>query len=311
MNNKINLILDFDPGHDDAIALMVASKNCKINLLGITVVSGNQTIEKVTRNALNLVDYLNIDAEVYQGVTQPLIKEVEVCSAIHGESGLDGFDFPSHKKVVSKVKAWDYIIDQCLRDKDITLVTCGPLTNIALALKLEPNIKNNIKEIVMMGGSMEHGNVTPAAEFNIFCDPEAAHIVFSSGINIKMIGLDVTRKVKVYSSIIDKFSTIKNNAGELFVSLMKVFNENQLKVFGFDGAPLHDPCTVVALLDKDVVKFEKMNVEIDISHLSSYGRTNCDRFDYLKKAQNAFVATDINIDKYWDLIFNHLKDYSC
>ncbi|MCK4551844.1 MAG: nucleoside hydrolase [Tenericutes bacterium] len=307
-NRKI--ILDCDPGHDDAIAIMLAGKNSKLELLGITVESGNQTLEKTGLNALNLCQYLNIDVPVCLGASNPIIKEVEVCEAIHGETGLDGFDFPNLEISYDPRHAVDFIIETILKsDKKVTMVTTGPMTNLALAIRIEPNILNNIEEVVIMGGSYSNGNVTPAAEFNIYCDPEAAHIVFNSGLKVTMVGLDVTRKVLVLPEIVDRMTKIDNNASKLFTKLMIVFNENQKRVFGFDGAPLHDPVTIAYLIDPTVIDVDFVHCEIDISNGSSYGRTNCDIFDYLKLKKNTFVAKNIDVDKFWNIIEEALRMY--
>ena len=304
--DKRKIILDCDPGHDDAIAILLAGKSNKIELLGITVSSGNQTIEKTSRNAYNLVKYLDINVPVAVGCTHPIIKDVEVCAKIHGESGLDGFTFPNYEYNFDSRHAVNFIIDTILENKDTTMVVTGPLTNFALALRLNPSIKNNIKEVILMGGSIMNGNVSPAAEFNILCDPEAADIVFKSGIKIKMVGLDVTRKVLLLPEILESYKNIETKSAKLFYALMKVFNENQADTFGFKGAPLHDPATILSIIDDSLITYKKMNVEIDLSHGCSYGRTNCDYFNYLNKEPNAYVAIDINVDRYWELIKEHL-----
>jgi ribosylpyrimidine nucleosidase len=193
----------------------------------------------------------------------------------------------------------------------VILVPTGPLTNIALALKHEPKIKDHIAKIVLMGGSMGFGNVTPAAEFNILVDPEAAEIVFASGLPIYMNGLDVTREVLVHHSIIERMDQVDNKASRFFHDLMITFNANQKKVFGWpDGGPLHDPVTIVSLLDTKCVTYQAMNVTIDVSGGPSYGRTNCDRYDYLHLPKNAFVATAIDVPAYWDVIEKGLRLYS-
>jgi ribosylpyrimidine nucleosidase len=161
-----------------------------------------------------------------------------------------------------------------------------------------------------MGGSIGAGNVTPAAEFNIFVDPEAADIVFNSGLPVYMNGLDVTRKVLVLSSVVDRMEKIHNQASDLFVALMNTYNANQKKVFSWSkGGPLHDPVTIVSLLDPSCVTYKYMNTVIDVSRGPSYGRTNCDQFDYLQQKPNAFVATDIDVEKYWNAIERVLRLY--
>lgn len=310
MMEKKNIILDCDPGHDDAIAILLAGNNPKLNLLGITVVAGNQTIEKTAQNAFNVANYLNINVPIAIGKNNPLVRERVICEAIHGESGLDGFIFPKIEPKYDSRHAANFIIDTVLNNDDVTLVATGPLTNIALAIRLEPKIVAKIKEIVIMGGSIDHGNTSPAAEFNIMCDPEAAYIVFHSGAKVKMVGLNVTRQVLVLPEVISRMEKINNKASDLFVKLMRVFNENQHKTFNLVAGPLHDPVTIVSLIDESVVKFQKMNVEIDISHGPSYGRTNCDVFDYLHQEHNAEVAMEIDVDKYWDIIEQGIKSYS-
>ncbi len=307
---KRKLILDCDPGHDDAFAILLAGNNPQIDLLGITVASGNQTLEKTGKNALNLVQFLDINVPVCLGAINPIIKEVEVCEAIHGDTGLDGFDFPPLEIDYDTRSAMDFMIESILNsDELVTVVTTGPMTNLALAIRMNPKILSNIEEIVLMGGSYQNGNVSPAAEFNIFCDPEAAYICFNSGLKITMVGLDVTRKVKVYSHIIDRMEKVNNEASDLFVKLMRVFNENHKKVFGFDGSPLHDPVTIAYLMNPSLLHTQFMNCEIDISHGPSYGRTNCDIFDYLKKPKNTHVAMDIDENLFWDIVEESLRRY--
>ncbi len=306
---KRNIILDCDPGHDDAIAILLAGSNPNLNLLGISVVAGNQTIEKTARNALNVATYLGIDVPVAIGCEFPMVRERVICAAIHGESGLDGFDFPKYDKPFDKRHGVQLIIDSVLNNEDVTIVATGPLTNVAMAIKLEPKLLNKVKEIVLMGGSVDNGNTSPAAEFNIMCDPEAAHVVFSSGIPVKMIGLNVTRKVIVTDEVISRMEKINSKPSDMFAKLMKVFNANQRNTFGVKAGPLHDPATVACLIDESLIKFQKMNVVIDISHGPSYGRTNCDIFDYLHAPHNAYVAMDIDVEKYWNIVEKGIKAY--
>lgn len=215
------IILDCDPGHDDAIAILLAGKSKYIELLGITVVAGNQTLEKTTKNALNVCQYLGLDVPVYAGCGQPMIRDKQVISEeIHGESGLDGPAFEILERKAEEKHAVLYLIETLMNsDGDITLVPTGPLTNIAMAMRLEPKIVSKIKEIVLMGGTYQLGNVTPAAEFNILADGDAAHVVFTSGCPIVMVGLDVTRKVLCYPSIIERMEKSNSKASQLFGEL--------------------------------------------------------------------------------------------
>ncbi len=308
--NKRPLILDCDPGHDDAIAILLAGLDPSIDLLGITVSAGNQTLEKTGKNALNLVQYLNLDIPVALGVSKPLIRKQQIAEDIHGESGLDGFDFPALKIDYAQQHAVDFIIDTLKKnDKKVTVVTTGPMTNLALALSMDETIVSHIEEIVFMGGSIGYGNVSPAAEFNMLVDPEAAHIVIRSGVKITMVGLDVTRKVQVLPSVIDRMAKLNTKASRLFTALMRVFNENQKRVFGLAGGPLHDPVTIAHLLDKQLLELKHVRLDIDLSHGPSYGRTNCDMFDYLAQDKNAYVGVDIDVDRFWNLIEAGLKRY--
>lgn len=299
---KKKIILDCDPGHDDAIAILLAGFSPKIHLLGISVASGNQTIEKTARNTLNICRYFNIDVPIAVGCSRPLVALPMICSQIHGESGLDGFDFPVYEQKFDSRHGAQLIIDLLKQNEDVTVVTTGPMTNLALALRLAPEIIPHIHEIIFMGGSVDNGNVSPAAEFNILVDPEAAHIVLHSGIPTKMVGLNVTRKVLVTDEIINKASLLNTKASVFFTKLMRVFLDNQRKIFQVKGAPLHDPVTIASIIDESLVKFQDMNVEIDISHGSSYGRTNCDVFNYLHAPQNCQVAMDVDVGKFWSII---------
>lgn len=308
---KNKIILDCDPGHDDAVAIMLAGKSPKIDLLGITVVAGNQTIEKTVKNALNVCQYLGLDTPVYAGCGRPMIRERQIISEeIHGETGLDGPKFEKLEKKVEKEHAVHFIIDKLMNsDGDITLVPTGPFTNIAMAMRMEPKIVDKIKQIVLMGGCYQLGNVTPAAEFNIYADAEAAHVVFTCGRPITMVGLDVTRKVLCYPSIIERMEKIETKSSELFAELMKFFNKSQKEVFGWEGGPLHDPVTVAYLIDPTLLTVKHVFTEIDIRSTQSYGRTNCDFFGNSGKSPNSFISVDIDVEKFWNIIEEGIRNY--
>ncbi|MEA4911172.1 MAG: nucleoside hydrolase, partial [Oscillospiraceae bacterium] len=245
--DKRKLILDCDPGHDDATAIMMAGNNEKFELLGITTVRGNQTLEKTTRNALDVCQWLGLnDVPVCAGSDRPIVREAPPVEArVHGESGLDGPSFEPLTKKLDARSAIDFIVEQVHKyPNEVTLVITGPMTNVALAFRKDPEIVKLIPEILFMGGSWAHGNVTPAAEFNIWADPEAADIVFRSGIPMVMMGLDVTRQALCYPSVVERMAKIDNRAAKLFVDLMGYFCMTQKKVFGWEGGPLHDPTTI-------------------------------------------------------------------
>lgn len=300
---KSKIILDCDPGHDDAIAIALAGKAPEIDLLGISVVSGNQSIEKTTHNALSVCQYLGIDVPVAMGAAKPLVRAPRICPEINGETGLDGFLFPPLVKSKDPRPASEFIRDLCLANQDVILVPTGPLTNIAMALRDYPMIKSHISKIVLMGGSMGLGNITPAAEFNFLVDPEAADIVFHSGLPVYMNGLDVTRQVLVHEAIIERIERLQNPASRMFGQLMRTFNANQKAVFGWpDGGPLHDPVTIVSLIDPRIVTYRFAYVDIDTSNGPSFGRSNCDIYELSHQAKNAFVATEISVKGYWAVV---------
>lgn len=307
---KTKIILDCDPGHDDAVAVLLAGSSEAIDLLGITVVAGNQTLEKTAKNALRVVQWLGLDVPVYAGCGQPMIREKVIAGDIHGESGLDGPVFPPLDRDVQPMHAVEYMIRTLLdSDGDITVVTTGPMTNLAMAMRMEPRIVEKIQRIVLMGGSYQNGNVTPAAEFNIFADADAAYVCFTSGRPITMVGLDVTRKVLCYPEIVERMAKVDNKASRLFVDLMGHFCKTQKEIFGWEGGPLHDPVTVAALIDPTLLTTKPMNAQIENRSVQSYGRTNCDFFGYLQLPATADVAIDIDVEKFWDIVEQGIRNY--
>ena len=239
-----------------------------------------------------------------------MVRKKVVAGDIHGESGLDGPVFPPLERKAEPEHAVNFIIKTLMESEgDITVVTTGPMTNLAMAMRMEPNIVPKIKQIVLMGGAIANGNVSPAAEFNIMADAEAAYVCFTSGRPMTMVGLDVTRKVLCYPEIVERMGRIGNRASKLFVDLMGHFCKTQKEVFGWEGGPLHDPVTLAYLIDPSVLKVKPMNVRIDIRSTESYGRTNCDPFDYLHLPHTADVAMDIDVERFWDIIEENIRLY--
>ena len=301
--SKINIILDCDPGHDDAIALLLSCYSEKLNLLAVTTCAGNQTIDKTSKNALNLLNFFNKNIPLAKGSSSPIKRKIMTCPEIHGESGLDGFIFPQYEENYDKRVGYQLIIDTLLANEHVTVVTTGPMTNLALAISHNREILKHIDEIVLMGGSTEKGNITEYAEFNILVDPEAADICFRSGVPLRMLGLNVTRQILVRDEIVDEARKINTRGSDLFVKLMKVFNENQRSFFGLEAGPLHDPATIVSLIEPSVFTFEDMKVEIDTSNTEKAGQTICRK----SVISNCKVATKVDINKYWEIIFDHLR----
>lgn len=312
----IKIILDVDPGHDDAVAIMMAAKSPEIDLLGITVVSGNNSLEKTFKNTLNICSWLDIDVPISKGMDRPMVRERYLSSDaavgnVHGVTGLDGHEFGEITVRAVDKHAVHFIVDTLMNtDEKITIVPTGPLTNIGMALRLEPKIIEKIDRIVLMGGAYGIGNMTPSAEFNILADPEAAHVVFSSGLPIVMMGLDLTRQAYCGDEVIEKMKTINNRASELFVNLMGFFKESQKREFGWDSPPIHDPTTIAYLLKPEIFETVECNVEISLSRNMTYGRTVCDVFGVTDKVKNTKVATKIDYNEFWDLVYNTLRLYS-
>lgn len=309
--DRRKIILDCDPGHDDAVAIMLAAREPSLELLGVTVVAGNQTLENTQRNARNVLQWIGADVPVYAGCSGPMVRDKVIAGDIHGSTGLDGPVFPPLRKELEPEHAVQFLIRTLLASQgDITVVTTGPMTNLAMALRLEPRISEKIARIVLMGGSITNGNVSPAAEFNILADAEAACVCFRSGRPITMVGLDVTRRVLCYPEIVERMSRIGNPASELFVALMEHFCKTQKAIFGWEGGPLHDPVTIASLIDPQLLTLKPMNVQIDIRSTQSYGRTNCDAFGYLRLPPTADVAVDIDVPRFWDIVERGLRRYS-
>jgi len=308
---KKKVIIDCDPGHDDAIAILLAGRSPYINLQAITVVAGNQILEKTTRNTLNICSAMGItNVPIAAGMSKPIVREQIIASNVHGETGLDGPIFDKPTVQLDPRHGVDLIIELLMKsDEDITIVPMGPLTNVGMAIIREPRIVPKIKQIVLMGGAYQLGNVTPAAEFNIYADPEAAHIVFSCGRPIVMMGLDLTRQALATPKVIAKMKSIGNKASNLFVDLMEFFTKTQHEVFGWDSPPVHDPTTIAWLIDPNVIETKPMHVEIELTSGKSYGRTLCDYFGITQRPANAKVAIKLDFDKFWNIVYETLKLY--
>ena len=309
--SKRKIIIDTDPGHDDAIAIMMAGKHPKLDVLALTVVAGNQTLEKTVTNALHICEHLDIDVPIYAGMGLPMVREQVVAEYAHGKTGLDGHKVSAPPKRGPQTKhAINYIIDTLLEsDNDITLVPIGPLTNIAMAMRIEPKIIPKIQEIVIMGGAYQLGNVTPCAEFNIFADPEAAHVVFTSGAPIVMMGLDMTNKTRSIPQVRERMKNIGNIASEFFVSITTYTAQVIEKLIGTEGGALHDATCIAWLIDPGCITLKEMPVEVEIQSSKCYGRTICDYYNFRKKPANARVSVDVDLEKFWNIVEDCIRLY--
>lgn len=303
MSNNKKIILDTDPGIDDAVAIAIALFSEELDVKLITTVAGNVSIDKTTKNALNLTSFFNKKVPVAQGAHKPLIRPLEDGSSIHGHSGLDGYEFKDSKENLSEKNAVEAMKELILSSTEpITLVPVGPLTNIALLLTLYPQCKNNIERIVLMGGSASGGNRTPAAEYNIFADPEAAKIVFEAGLKIVMCGLDVTNKAVITKEDMEEIKAL-NKTGEMLYSLFKHYRSGSIET----GLRMHDSCAIAYLLKPELFQTKDCFVAVETLGEYTFGETIVDINNVYKKDFNASVCLDINVDGFRRWLIESLK----
>lgn len=318
-------IMDCDPGHDDAIALILAAKH--LDLLGITTVGGNQTIEKVTTNALKVLEIIKrTDIPVYPGSQKPWIQKLETAPQFHGESGLDGPQVPDPVTKPQSMHAADFIVDMARKNKKVSLIATGPLTNLATALQLDHTISEKIEEIYIMGGSVTFGNWTPAAEFNIYVDPEAASKVFNSGIPIRMCGINLTRQSFVTQKDLAILKDINNQVALFCHDLLKFFIGTCEKSAYIAGANLHDVCAVAWAVDPGLIKAVDMHVQIELQGKFTRGMTVCD-YRHVRSANplidleheptmhfrgekpNCAVGLELDVDAFFSLLYDTIRSY--
>ena len=320
------IILDCDPGHDDAVAILLAAGNPDIELLGLTTVGGNHTIDHVTRNAQQVLTVAGLrDVPVYRGVTRPLLNDVVTAEDIHGNTGMEihGFDLPEPAVEVEEIGAVQWIVDTLMREEPgtVTLVPTGPLTNIALAARLEPRIVSRVREVVLMGGAYGAGNFSPSAEFNIAVDPEAAAIVFGEDWPVVMVGLDLTHQALATPAVQERFRELGTPSGDFLAALVDAFRSNYRNAQGFDNPPVHDPCAVAYVIDPTVVETVSVPVSVELAGTLTRGRTVADLRAFgaalasgvpgggaapaasaADASCNTSVATRLDVDRFWDLV---------
>ena len=296
----IPVILDCDPGHDDAIALLLALASPELELVGVTTVHGNQTLEKTTDNALRVLAFAGRqDVPVAAGADRPLVRDLHVAAHVHGESGLDGPALPPRASEPLAQHAVDFLVERVT--PETVLVPVGPLTNVALAL--DRGIRP--ARIVVMGGAIAEGNMTPAAEFNIWADPEAAARVFASGLDLTMIGLDVTHRALLTPAWAERFRAA-GRAGTFVAELVDFFKRYHARTYGWDGAPIHDAVALAHAFRPGIVRTEHMNVEVEIASELCLGRTVADRWHRTERAPNAHVGVDVDADAFFDLLLERI-----
>ncbi len=308
MNHSI--IIDTDPGQDDAVAILLALASPEIEILGITAVAGNVPLALTEVNARKICELAGRpDMKVYAGAIRPMLRTLVTAEHVHGRTGLDGPELAHPTMPLQKQFAVDFIIDTLMQHPAGTITLCclGPLTNIGLALVQEPRIAPRIKRIIAMGGGFfEGGNVTPTAEFNIYVDPQAARLVFESGIPITLIPLDCTHKALTTKARVQKFREMNNHTGPATAALLDFFERFDEQKYGTDGGPLHDPCVIAWLLHPELFTSRDVNVCIECESELTMGMTVIDWWRVTSRKANATVCGGVNADGLFDLLTKRL-----
>lgn len=307
---KIPVIIDCDPGHDDALMLMLAFGSERFDVLAVTTSAGNQTQDKTLNNALKLLTLMGVNVPVFRGCEKPLLRNLIIADYVHGKTGLDGPLLPEPVLTPENISAVEGIaaILNAANEK-VTIVPTGPLTNIGALLTIHPKLSSKIERISLMGGGIFRGNMTPLAEFNIFVDPEAAQIVFRSGVPITMCGLDVTHKALIFQKDIDAMRAVGTQSALAAAGLMDFFSvfyrEHRTELDG--GAALHDPCAIAWLLEPDMFKSKLCFVDVETTGQLTTGTTVVDFYNVLEKTPNAEVVYDIDRERYVGMLLEAMS----
>ena len=303
------VILDVDPGHDDAVALMLACGAPELEVRAVTTVAGNVPLDKTTENALRVLSLIGRDGvPVGAGADAPLERPLHTAENIHGESGLDGPEWDEPTVDVDGRGADRLMADVVEASAEpVTLLPTGPLTNVATFLEEYPRLQENVERIVLMGGSIGLGNTTPAAEFNVYVDPEAARVVFESGLPITMIGLDVTHKAAIGQEEVRRLLTL-GRVGEVAAELVTFFTGTYEKVFGFRAPPIHDAVAVAAVVEPGILETRPMRVEVECESELTRGETVCDFYGVWGKPPNAEVGVDLDRAVFFEILYRSLKE---
>jgi pyrimidine-specific ribonucleoside hydrolase len=297
------IVIDCDPGHDDAIAILLALSSPEVELRAVTTVGGNQTLDKTTRNALKVLELAGRgDIPVAAGADRPLQRELRTAANVHGESGLDGPDLPEPSAKPVEAHAADFLAE--VLEPGVVLVPTGPLTNVALLLERHPDVR--FERIVWMGGAIAEGNTTPAAEFNSLVDPEAGASVFGSGIDITMIGLDITHKALFRREHAERLRGT-GNAGRAVAELADFFLRFHKERYGFEGSPIHDAMAVAHVVDPTLVETVHCNVEIETASQYCDGRTVVDRWNVTDRPRNCHAGVDVDAQRFLELLVERIS----
>ena len=299
--SPIPILLDCDPGHDDAIALLLALASPEVQLLGVTTVAGNQTLEKTTANAIRVLDFVGRDdVSVAAGASRPLVREPFVAAYVHGETGLDGPDLPPPQREPLEQNAVEFLAEHAA---GTTLLAVGPLTNVALLLERHPSARPD--RLVVMGGSIGLGNVTPAAEFNVWADPEAAAQVFASGLDVTMVGLDVTHEALLRTEHVERLRE-SGRTGRMVAELYDFFHRFHAQTYGFAGSPIHDAVAVAHVIQPGLVRTEHRHVAIECGSELTRGRTVVDLWRRTEHPANAHVGVGVDADAFVELLLERI-----
>lgn len=297
-------LLDCDPGHDDMVAILVAAAHPSIDLLAITTVAGNGTLEQTTHNARAVCSMAGIrDVPIAAGAPGPLVGRLRTAPHVHGESGLDGAELGAADVPLAAEHAVD-LMARLLREaaQPLTLVATGPLTNVALLLRTYPDVAQRMREIVLMGGSAGVGNIEPLAEFNIHVDPEAADVVFTSGLPVTMCGLNVTHQALATEAVLGRLRALGTPLADIVVRLLGFFRDRYRDIWGLPAPPVHDPVAVARVIDPGLVRCEEAHVAVELHGTHTRGATVCDRFGVTGRTPNASVAMELDVAGFWDLV---------
>lgn len=305
-----SVILDCDPGHDDAMAILLAAGHPDVDVKAITTVGGNQTLEKVTRNALGLATLAGLNVPIAAGHEAPLDRPLVTSPEIHGESGLDGVTLPDPTMDLDPRHGVNLIIDTIMESEPgtISLVPLGPLTNIGAAVQKEPEIVSRVAEVSLMGGGMSVGNATAAAEFNILTDPEAASIVFSAPWKVTMVGLDVTHYAQATPEVLDRVRAINSPISHFVGDLMAFFIQSNLAEQNFAAPPIHDPVALANIIDPTILKTERLPIVVETQGEYTTGMTLVDRRPWITSLTTTHVATEIDVERFWDLVIGAIAN---
>lgn len=309
MSGRIPVILDGDPGHDDAIAWVLANASPLLDIRAVTSVCGNQTIEKTTYNAGRVMALIGLDVPLAMGRVKPLVASAMVAPSVHGASGLDGPTLPEPKRKPVEQDACARMAEVLeASDEPVVLISTGPLTNAASLLLLYPYLKPKIRAIYLMGGGIRTGNWTPAAEFNILVDPEAAEVVFTSGVPITMAGLDVTERALVFPEDFERIRAVGNPVARVVADWLDFFYDFHRNI-GYSGAPVHDAVAVAALIRPKIMTMQEMYVAIETTGDFCRGTTVGDPLNILHRPANARVILDIDRAAFVDLLVEAAEHY--